>query len=239
MKKRKKSVVIIALAALVVLLVPMITAVALQISGGDCEYWTKPPFMRADNGQTPVALETDAENETMKFGDYEKNFCLGYLVNFKAEAVTDGESAEEAERITRKNALLQEYRTYVDTLYMQVMKQKDYDAHYEHLMGLFTELLLLEPEETPEELLDGNIRLLLLILKDDLYYSDLYGEAYIKDRKLDTAQLKQAIAELTALQEKLNGKQLTFEQAQRDYTACLEVVKTASPQAYSSVSSNE
>lgn len=238
MKKNKKIIIAVSLTVAFVLIVPIGIAVAMQISDNQL-YWTKPPYLRADNESAPIALESYDSKEEKLFDDEERDHCLGYLDYYKEETVTGSEATEEAKRIKQKNTLIQEYKLYVNSLYNQVMTIEEYEAHYEHLMDIVSKLLPLEPERTPEEQLAIDVIWILQRLDEDLYYCEFYGDAYINDNQINVAQLKQSIAELTALQEKLNGKQLTFEQAQRDYTACLEVVKTASPQAYSSVSSNE
>lgn len=81
---------------------------------------------------------------------------------------------------------------------------------------------MLEPEQTPEEQLEIDIVRLLSKLKEDLYYSELHGEWYIEDRNLNLVELNKSIADLTALQENLSEKKLTFEQAKLEYEACIK-----------------
>lgn len=175
----------------------------------------------------------------MLFGDYEKDFCLGYLNNFKDETLTGSESAEETARITRKNELLQDYRAYVDELYNQSMTTEEYDTHYAFLMNMFSEMLLSEPEPTPQEKFEAELKCVLFYLEEDLYYSEKYGESYIQERLLDIAKLKSSIASLTDLQEKILSKQFSFEQMLDEYAVCLEDMKAASPHVFSTFVSSE
>mgnify|MGYP000201320546 CR=1 FL=1 len=235
MKKGKKFV-ILSLAALAALSIPVGAAVAVRISSERNCGRTKPPIMRVDNEQEPAESDTNG----MVFGDGERDFCLGYLEGFRDEEVTGDESAAEAERITRKNALIQEYREYVEALYGQSMTTEEYEIHYQHLMDIFCdELLPLEPEPTPEKQIEIKIAQLLSGLKDDLCFSEINGEAYIKSRRVDVSALKKSIEDLTLLQEKIDAKQLTLEQLQQEFAICLEVVKKASPEIYEAWILNE
>lgn len=237
MRKNKKFLVVISLAALTILIIPLVAAVAAQVS--DREPFgirVSPPKWNGEPGK--IIPDSYLANGEKFFGDYEKNFCLGYLVNFKTETLTGDEDTDEAERITRKNNLLEEYRAYVDGLFMQVMTYEEYDAHYDYLMGIFLELLTLEPEQTPEEQLEIDIVRLLSKLKEELYYSELHGEWYIEDRNLNLVELNKSIADLTALQENLSEKKLTFEQAKLEYEACIKKVKIAAPGAVPSTESS-
>lgn len=235
MKKGKKFV-ILSLTVVAALSIPVGAAVAVRISSERNCGRTKPPIMRVDNEQEPAESDTNG----MVFGDGERDFCLGYLDNFEDEEVTGDESAAEAERITRKNALIQEYREYVEALYGQSMTTEEYEIHYQHLMDIFCdELLPLEPEPTPEKQIEIKIAQLLSGLKDDLCFSEINGEAYIKSRRVDVSALKKSIEDLTLLQEKIDAKQLTLEQLQQEFAICLEVVKKASPEIYEAWILNE
>lgn len=234
MKKGKKFV-ILSLAALAALSIPVGAAVGVRISS-ERNCGVTSPTMNL-NEQELAELFAD---HSMVFGDYERNFCLGYLDNFEDEEVTGNESAAEAERITRKNALIKEYREYVEALYGQPMTEEEYEIHYQHLMDIFCdELLPLEPEPTPEEQIEIKIAQLLSGLKDDLCFSEINGEAYIKSRRVDVSALKKSIEDLTLLQEKIDAKQLTLEQLQQEFAICLEVVKKASPEIYEAWILNE
>ena len=101
------------------------------------------------------------------------------------------------------------------------------------------ELLPLEPEPTPEKQIEIKIAQLLSGLKDDLCFSEINGESYIKFRRVDVSALKKSIEDLTLLQEKIDAKQLTLEQLQQEFAICLEVVKKASPEIYEAWILNE
>ena len=229
MKKGKKFV-ILSLAALAALSIPVGAAVAVRISSERNCGRTKPPIMRVDNEQEPAESDTNG----MVFGDGERDFCLGYLEGFRDEEVTGDESAAEAERITRKNALIQEYREYVEALYGQPMTEEEYEIHYQHLMDIFCdELLPLEPEPTPEEVFIGEeIGILLLRLEDHRYFSEVHGEKYIQNNEIDLPELERAIEDLTALKERAGAEQMPLEQIKQEYAVCLEVVKKACPPQY-------
>lgn len=229
MKKGKKFV-ILSLAALAALSIPVGAAVAVRISSERNCGRTKPPIMRVDNEQEPAESDTNG----MVFGDGERDFCLGYLEGFRDEEVTGDESAAEAERITRKNALIQEYREYVEALYGQPMTEEEYEIHYQHLMDIFCdELLPLEPEPTPEEVFIGEeIGILLLRLEDHRYFSEVHGEKYIQNNEIDLPELERAIEDLTALKERAVAEQMPLEQIKQEYAVCLEVVKKACPPQY-------
>lgn len=229
MKKRKKFV-ILSLVALAALSIPVGAAVAVRISSERNCGRTKPPIMRVDNEQEPAESDTNG----MVFGDDERDFCLGYLEGFRDEEVTGDESAAEMERITRKNALIKEYREYVEALYGQPMTEEEYEIHYQHLMDIYCdELLPLEPEPTPEEVfIRDEIGILLLRLEEHLEFSSIHGEVYIQNKEIDLPELERAIEELTSLKERAKAGQLSLEQMQQEYAACLEVVKRACPPQY-------
>ena len=227
--RKKRKFIILSLTVLAALSIPVGAAVTAQISSQrNCG--VTDPAMNL-NEQELAALFAD---HSMVFGDYERNFCLGYLDNFKAESVTGNESAAEAERITRKNTLIQEYREYVEALYGQPMTTEEYEVHYQYLMGLFVdEMLPLEPEPTPEEVFVGNeVNILLLRLEEHLEYSGIHGEEYIQSFQIDIPELERAIEELTSLKERAKAGQLSLEQMQQEYMVCLEVVKWACPPQY-------
>lgn len=234
--RKKRKFIILSLTVLAALSIPVGAAVTAQISSQrNCG--VTDPAMNL-NEQELAALFAD---HSMVFGDYERNFCLGYLDNFKAESVTGNESAAEAERITRKNTLIQEYREYVEALYGQPMTTEEYEVHYQYLMGLFVdEMLPLEPEPTPEEVFVGNeVNILLLRLEEHLEYSGIHGEEYIQSFQIDIPELERAIEELTSLKERAKAGQLSLEQMQQEYAACLEVVKRACPPQYATMIADE
>lgn len=236
MKKGKKFV-ILSLAALAALSIPVGAAVAVRISSERNCGRTKPPIMRVDNEQEPAESDTNG----MVFGDGERDFCLGYLEGFRDEEVTGDESAAEAERITRKNALIQEYREYVEALYGQPMTEEEYEIHYQHLMDIFRdELLPLEPEPTPEEVfIRDEIGILLLRLEEHRYFSEVHGEKYIQNKEIDLPELERAIEDLTALKERAVAEQMPLEQIKQEYAVCLEVVKKACPPQYAIMIADE
>lgn len=227
--RKKRKFIILSLAVLAALSIPVGAAVTAQISSQrNCG--VTDPAMNL-NEQELAALFAD---HSMVFGDYERNYCLGYVDGLKKESLTGNESAEEAERITRKNTLIQEYREYVETLYGQPMTTEEYEVHYQYLMGIYCdELLPREPEPTPEEVFIGDeIGILLARLEEHLEFSNIYGEEYIQTKEIDIPELERAIEELTSLKERAKAGQLSLEQMQQEYAACLEVVKRACPPQY-------
>lgn len=227
--RKKRKFIILSLTVLAALSIPVGAAVTAQISSQrNCG--VTDPAMNL-NEQELAALFAD---HSMVFGDYERNYCLGYVDGLKKESLTGNESAEEAERITRKNTLIQEYREYVETLYGQPMTTEEYEAHYQYLMGIYCdELLPREPEPTPEEVFIGDeIGILLARLEEHLEFSNIYGEEYIQTKEIDIPELERAIEELTSLKERAKAGQLSLEQMQQEYAACLEVVKRACPPQY-------
>lgn len=238
--KTNRKVICISLIVLLILLISVGTAMAL---GNNSMFaWWEPPAKRADEpkGTAQYAANAQIDSTGKKMLSKEKrDFLLGYLEGFCDEEVTGNESTAEAERITRKNALIQEYREYVDVLDGQTMTTEEYEVHYQHLMDIFLELLPLEPEPTPEEKIEIKIAQLLSGLKEDLCFSEINGDAYINAFKVDVPALKKSIEDLTSLQEKIDAKQLTLEQLQQEFALCLEVVKKASPEKYEAWILNE
>ena len=233
--KKSKKIACIAMIVLPTLLISVGAAMALGNSNNSMFAWWEPPSKRTDEpkgtAQYAAVESIDSTGKTL-VSEGKRDFLLGYLENFRDEEVTGNESAAEAERITRKNTLIQEYREYVDALDGQMMTQEEYDAHYQHLMDIFLELLPLDPEPTPEKKIEIKIAQLLSGLEDDLCFSEINGESYIKFRRVDVSALKKSIEDLTSLQEKIDAKQLTLEQLQQEFAICLEVVKKASPEIY-------
>lgn len=227
--RKKRKFIILSLAVLAALSIPVGAAVTAQISSERNCGVTNPAMKLSE--QELAALFAD---HSMVFGDYERNYCLGYVDDLKEESVTGNESAEEAERITRKNTLIQEYREYVEALYGQPMTTEEYEIHYQYLMGIYCdELLPREPEPTPEEVFIGDeIGILLARLEEHLEFSNIYGEEYIQSLQIDIPELERAIEELTSLKERAKAGQLSLEQMQQEYAACLEVVKKACPPQY-------
>lgn len=238
---RNKKKLIVPLAVLIILIIPVGIVAVAQISNSSQRNLgkTEPPIMRANNAKEPVLLDSNVANDKMVFGDYEKNFCLGYLDNFREEILTGSESTAEIARITRKNTLLQDYKEYVDKLYNQIMTTEEYDIHYDHLMNMFSEMLPLEPAPTPQEQFEIELKCLLSNLEENLYYSEIHGEMYIEEKKINISELKRSIEDLTSLQKKINLKQLSFEQMQCEYATCLEEVKKVSPYIFSSLAPSE
>lgn len=234
--RKKRKFIILSLAVLAALSIPVGAAVTAQISS-ERNCGVTDPAMNL-NEQELAALFAD---HSMVFGDYERNYCLGYVDGLKKESLTGNESAAEAERITRKNTLIQEYREYVEALYGQPMTTEEYEIHYQYLMGLFVdEMLPLEPEPTPEEVFVGNeVNILLLRLEEHLEYSGIHGEEYIQSFQIDIPELERAIEELTSLKERARAGQLSLEQIQQEYMVCLEMVKRACPPQYATMIADE
>ena len=226
--RKKRKFIILSLAVLAALSIPVGAAVTAQISS-ERNCGVTDPAMNL-NEQELAALFAD---HSMVFGDYERNFCLGYVDGLKKESLTGNESAEEAERITRKNTLIQEYREYVEALYGQPMTTEEYEVHYQYLMGIYCdELLPREPEPTPEEQLASEVACLWSCLDQYLYDSYAYGEEFIQDYVTDVTELERVVNDLVSLRKKIGAKQLSFEQMKIEYAKCAEIVKKISPYAY-------
>ena len=227
--RKKRKFIILSLAVLAALSIPVGAAVTAQISS-ERNCGVTDPAMNL-NEQELAALFAD---HSMVFGDYERNYCLGYVDGLKKESLTGNESAAEAERITRKNTLIQEYREYVEALYGQPMTTEEYEIHYQYLMGIYCdELLPREPEPTPEEVfIRDEIGILLARLEEHLEFSNIYGEEYTQSLQIDVPELERVIEELTSLKERAKAGQLSLEQMQQEYMVCLEVVKRACPPQY-------
>ena len=181
---------------------------------------------------------SSADDGKMVFADRENEFCLGYLSNFKNESLTGNESPEEAERITRKNELIQEYKDYVGKLYGQTMTTEEYRSHYDHLMEMFQELFTLEPEPTPQEQLLSKVRILGSGLDDTLTFSKR-DEEYRQVYNIDLPMLKTLITHLDTLEKQIENGEITYEQSLQEYDKCLEELKIASPRRYESVMNDD
>ena len=181
---------------------------------------------------------SSADNGKMVFADRENEFCLGYLSNFKNESLTGSESPEEAERITRKNELIQEYKDYVGKLYGQTMTTEEYRSHYDHLMEMFQELFTFEPEPTPQEQLLSKVRILGSGLDDTLTFSKR-DEEYRQLCNIDLPMLKTLITHLDTLEKQIENGEITYEQSLQEYDKCLEELKIASPRRYESVMNDD
>ena len=181
---------------------------------------------------------SSADDGKMVFADRENEFCLGYLDNFKNESLTGSESPEEAERITRKNELIQEYKDYVGKLYGQTMTTEEYRSHYDHLMEMFQELFTFEPEPTPQEQLLSKVRILGSGLDDVLTFSKR-DEEYRQLCSIDLPMLKTLITHLDTLEKQIENGEITYEQSLQEYDKCLEELKIASPRRYESVMNDD
>ena len=181
---------------------------------------------------------SSADDGKMVFADRENEFCLGYLDNFKNESLTGNESPEEAERITRKNELIQEYKDYVGKLYGQTMTNEEYRSHYDHLMDMFQELFTLEPEPTPQEQLLSKAKVLRSGLDDELTFSKR-DEEYRQVCNIDLPMLKTLITHLKTLQKQIENGEITYEQSLQEYEKCLEELKIAHPGRYESVMNDD
>jgi hypothetical protein len=178
------------------------------------------------------AANTSSNSKLFLFGDYEKEFCLGYLDGFKAESVADNETSEEAARITRKNQLITEYRAYVDNLYEKGMPEAEYDAHYQHLMDIYAELLSLEPEPSPETKLRYRTTGLRSSLEEEIYYGERNLSGITGEPNRNLPVLKDTLVKLKELEEALRNNTISFEPAVEKYKACVEQLKIGSPSMY-------
>lgn len=163
-------------------------------------------------------LEHAAKGEKL-IDDGVKEFLLVYIheANFKSETVSDENDAEQNKRIKQKNELLQEYRTIVDKMYEEkVMKIEDYKAKYDYLMGLIKQLMELEPERTPQELLVIETRVMLARAKEYLQYSGIY-EGFAEHLKIKLPELKQLVVDLEKMKSDYEGGKISYEEGQRKF----------------------
>ncbi len=169
-------------------------------------------------------LEHAAKGEKL-INDNVKNFLLGYIheENIKPEAESDAKDAEQNKRIKRKNELLQEYRAIVDKMCEEkVLKIKDYEEKYEYLMGLISQLIELEPEKLPQELLAGKMRRLLLHAEEHVYYSGVHKD-YAKNHKIDLPALKQFIADLKNLKNDYESGKTSYKESQKKFDEYVKI----------------
>lgn len=218
------------------IIVTGIAAVAQKIDSRHPIGRSKPPAMTVNDKATLSAVDTC--DNVMVFGDDEKEYCLGYLSNFKNESLTGSESPDEAKRITRKNELIQEYKAYVGKHYGRTMTNEEYRSHYDHLMEMFQELLTLEPEPTPQEQLLSKAKFLRSGLDDELTFGKR-DEHYRQVYNIDLPMLETLITHLKTLQKQIENGEITYEQSLREYEKCLEELKIAHPRRYESVMNDD
>ena len=235
----KKSTTYLLLGLLVVSIVASGFAVdAGLIMDEDDLFYFKPPSIFTTKEERLKHLRSPNKVRPMLVEDRDREFLLGYLEHFKNESLNGSESPEEAERITRKNELIQEYKDYVGKLYGQTMTNEEYRSHYDHLMDMFQELFTLEPEPTPQEQLLSKAKILRSGLDDELTFSKR-DEEYRQVCNIDLPMLKTLITHLKTLQKQIENGEITYEQSLQEYEKCLEELKIAHPGRYESVMNDD
>ena len=235
----KKSTTYLLLGLLVVSIVASGFAVdAGLIMDEDDLFYFKPPSIFTTKEERLKHLRSPNKVRPMLVEDRDREFLLGYLEHFKNESLNGSESPEEAERITRKNELIQEYKDYVAELYGQTMTTEEYRSHYDHLMDLIGEMLPLEPEPTPQEQLLSKAKVLRSGLDDELTFSKR-DEEYRQVCNIDLPMLKTLITHLKTLQKQIENGEITYEQSLQEYEKCLEELKIAHPGRYESVMNDD
>ena len=95
------------------------------------------------------------------YTDADKATSLARLKDFREETITGNEDPVGAERIAYKNALMQEYRDYVDALCGRAAPGGELYTHDNYLVDLYQKLERLDPGPTPEKLLENCMKSLL------------------------------------------------------------------------------
>ena len=195
----------------------------------------KPPRFRADEEQKGPSFNNTAEGKII-INDKKREFLLGYLDNFKAESVDGVADQAEVTRISRKNALINEYREYVNKLYNTEMTETVYESHYEYLMVIFKELLTLEPEKSFNEKAAIYVERIIMNLDE---YGALCkaenGEQLAKEINFNAERADEALVALKALKQKILDGTMTKDEIKEEYSVCLEKYKAAAPNNYASM----
>lgn len=206
---KMRIIIVLSMSALAVGIAVMIGALIIQSSAAD------------GDGHQDLSI---ADGNVL-IDDSEKEFLLGYLDGFDQESLTGTESAVDIERVTRINAMIQEYRSTVDSLYGKVMSTADYEAGKADLMDIFHKLLRLAPHQTPEEDLCVDMRRAIGMLEENI--------KHIRMKNADNAiTIERCIDDLAVLSERLQKGELSYETAKQEYRMLLEGVRDIFPFAY-------
>ena len=172
------------------------------------------------------------------YTDAGKATSLARLKDFREETITGNEDPVGAERIAYKNALMQEYRDYVDALCGRAAPGGELYTHDNYLVDLYQKLERLDPGPTPEKLLENCMKSLLsdLIEKqrsiDDLK-AEGYEEVIANEYNINVSELKASIDEIKAFLERARSEGIVLEEARVECLGYLERAKIAVPDLYS------
>lgn len=188
----------------------------------------KPPKFRANEEQKDVP-SSDNANRKMIVDDAKRDFLLGYIdKNFKSESADGVSDEKELTRISRKNALINEYREYVNKLYNTEMTETVYESHYEYLMVIFKELLTLEPEKSFNEKAAIYVERIIMNLDE---YGALCkaenGEQLAKEINFNAERADEALVALQSLKHKILNGIATKDEIKEEYSLCFEKFKAA------------
>ena len=187
----------------------------------------KPPRFRADEEQKGPSFNNTAEGKII-INDKKREFLLGYLDNFKTESADGVADETEVMRISRKNALINEYREYVNKLYNTEMTETVYESHYEYLMVIFKELLTLEPEKSFNEKTVIYIKRIIVTLEDFSAISKgENGEKFAKGNNFNLERADEALVALQTLKHKILNGIATKDEIKEEYSLCFEKFKAA------------
>ncbi len=228
MKVKHGRRIVVVCSAILLLVIPLGTvALTTDIFGGR----DRPPrLIGVEHGD--LSSTSICENPMVTVDEGRQQFLLGYLDGFVREVPEDANSADEIARITRKNEQLKAYRNYVAGIAFKTMPETEYNQHYEHLEGIIHELVKLEPPPAPRERLTREVGFALMILEQELVFSKVNGEAYVKAEKLNVPFLEEVIADLNSLKTQVANEEVELTQLQDAYETCLEKMKVASPYKY-------
>ena len=188
-------------------------------------------------GWCNLTFFSNTSEDKQCLSENEKDFLLDYLSQFKVEAVASGANETETTRIVQKHQLMEDYRTCVNAMASNTLTEAEYNEHYEQLMSLANKLLLLEPDKNEEQEFELLLRQLLLKLKDERYYCEVYGNQYVSGCNIDIVSLDQSITEIKTLLESYIRKEITIEAAKNAYMECYSLIEKGSPRIYNLLSS--
>ena len=165
------------------------------------------------------------------YTDADKATSLARLKDFREETITGNEDPVEAERIAYKNALMQEYRDYVDALCGRAAPGGELYTHDNYLVDLYQKLERLDPGPTPEKLLENCMKSLLSdLIEKQRSIDDLKAEGYeeaIASNGVNVPELKACIDEISAFLERIDSEGMTFEEIRTECPGYLERAKIA------------
>lgn len=171
---------------------------------------------------------SSSEEGKITINDEKRDFLLGYLDNFKTESADGVADETEVMRISRKNALINEYREYVNKLYNTEMTETVYESHYEYLMVIFKELLTLEPEKSFNEKAAIYVERIIMNLDE---YGALCkaenGEQLAKEINFNAERADEALVALQTLKHKILNGIATKDEIKEEYSLCFEKFKAA------------